>query len=143
MRRRIVRWFKRRRFLDAHAAAGCCDANQKPIAHDTSRIAWARLLERVGEEFPMQCPGCSGDVRLIAFTRLTEREREILEHLSRCYSNREIADTFANSVPTVRSHLRSIYAKLHVRSRTQAALKYHRRQAAALVFLTRPRSVAA
>jgi DNA-binding CsgD family transcriptional regulator len=69
----------------------------------------------------MQCPGCGGDVRLIAFTRLTERE--ILEHLSRGYSNREIADTFAISVPTVRSHLRSIYAKLHARSRTQAALK--------------------
>ncbi len=66
----------------------------------------------------MQCPGCGGDVRLIAFTR-----REILEHLSNCYSNREIADTSAISVPTVRSHLRSISTKLHDRSRTQAALK--------------------
>ena len=24
-----------------HAAEGCCDANQKPRLHDTSRIAWA------------------------------------------------------------------------------------------------------
>jgi DNA-binding NarL/FixJ family response regulator len=69
----------------------------------------------------MQCPGCGGDVRLIAFTRLTERQ--ILEHLSNCYSNREIANAFAISVPTVRSHLRSISTKLYVRSRTQAALK--------------------
>jgi len=62
-----------------------------------------------------------------ATERLTDREQDILEHLSRGYSNREIADTFAISVPTVRSHLRSIYAKLHVRSRTQAALKYRGR----------------
>jgi len=62
-----------------------------------------------------------------ATDRLTEREQEILEHLSRGYSNREIADTFSISVPTVRSHLRNIYSKLHVRSRTQAALKYRGR----------------
>ena len=66
-------------------------------------------------------------VRAADADRLTEREREILDHLSRGYSNREIADTFGVSVPTVRSHLRSIYAKLHVRSRTQAALKYRGR----------------
>lgn len=65
--------------------------------------------------------------RASATDRLTEREQDILEHLSRGYSNREIADTFDISVPTVRSHLRSIYAKLHVRSRTQAALKYRGR----------------
>jgi DNA-binding NarL/FixJ family response regulator len=59
--------------------------------------------------------------------RLTEREQEIVEHLSRGYSNREIAEAFGISVPTVRTHLRSIYAKLHVRSRTQAALKYRGR----------------
>jgi RNA polymerase sigma factor (sigma-70 family) len=59
-----------------------------------------------------------------AVDRLTEREQEIVEHLSRGYSNREIAEAFGISVPTVRTHLRSIYAKLHVRSRTQAALKY-------------------
>ena len=39
-----------------HAAEGCCDANQKPRSHDTSRIAWAKLMVRVGEEFPLECP---------------------------------------------------------------------------------------
>ena len=52
---------------DGRATGGCCDANQKPRSHDTSRIAWAKLMARVGEEFPMQCPGCGGDIRLIAF----------------------------------------------------------------------------
>jgi len=27
----------------------------KPRSHDTSRIAWAKLMARVGEEFPMEC----------------------------------------------------------------------------------------
>ena len=51
------------------ATAGCCDANpnQKPRSHDTSRIAWAKLMARVGEEFPLACPTFGGDIRLIAF----------------------------------------------------------------------------
>jgi len=54
---------------DGHATEGCCDANhamQKPRSHDTSRIAWAKLMARVGEEFPLECPACGGDIRLIA-----------------------------------------------------------------------------
>ena len=53
---------------------GCCDAHQKPRSHDTSRIAWAKLLARVGEEFPLECPACGGDIRLIAFRLLSECE---------------------------------------------------------------------
>jgi hypothetical protein len=45
----------------------CCDLRDKPRSHDTSRIAWAKLMARVGEEFPFACPGCGGDIRLIAF----------------------------------------------------------------------------
>jgi hypothetical protein len=50
---------------DGHGTGGCCDANpnQKPRSHDTSRIAWAKLLARVGE-FPLECPNCGGDIRL-------------------------------------------------------------------------------
>jgi hypothetical protein len=40
---------------DGHGTGGCCAANQKPRSHDTSRIAWAKLLARVGEEFPLEC----------------------------------------------------------------------------------------
>jgi hypothetical protein len=48
------------------ATAGCCDANPnpKPRSHDTSRIAWAKLMARVGEGFPLECPNCGGDIRL-------------------------------------------------------------------------------
>ena len=55
---------------DGHGTGGCCDSSyehQRPRSHDTSRIAWAKLMARVGEEFPLECPSCGGDIRLIAF----------------------------------------------------------------------------
>ena len=68
---------------DGRATGGCCDTkpDQKPRSHDTSRIAWAKLLARVGEEFPLQCPGCGGDIRLIAFIIEPGPIRKILTHL--------------------------------------------------------------
>ena len=55
---------------------------------------------------------------------LTEREMEILSYLAKGYQDKEIAEMFFLSVETVRTHLRNIYKKLHVRSRTEAVLKY-------------------
>ena len=49
--------------------------------HDTSRIAWAKLLARVGEAFPLACPNCGGDIRLISFIAQPETIRKILTHL--------------------------------------------------------------
>ena len=45
-------------------ATGCCDTQAKPRSHGTSRIAWAKLMARVGEEFPLECPNCGGDIGL-------------------------------------------------------------------------------
>ena len=57
-------------------------------------------------------------------TTLTDREKEILDFLSKGFANKEIADKMNISVPTVRTHLRHIYEKLHVRSRSEAIVKY-------------------
>ena len=51
--------------VGGHAAEGCCDPHAKPRSHDTSRIAWANRMARVGEEFPLECPNCGGDIRKI------------------------------------------------------------------------------
>lgn len=56
--------------------------------------------------------------------KLSEREEEILQHLSKGYSTKEIADKLSLSVNTVRTHLQHIYDKLHVRSRTEAVVKF-------------------
>jgi hypothetical protein len=68
---------------DGRATGGCCDTkpHQKPRSHDTSRIAWAKLMARVGEEFPLECPACGGDIRLIAFITEPGPIRKILTHL--------------------------------------------------------------
>ncbi len=55
---------------------------------------------------------------------LSPREREILELLAEGFPNKEIAQRVGVSDGTVRWHLRHVYDKLHVRSRTEAALKF-------------------
>src|SRR6185312_7438708 len=55
---------------------------------------------------------------------LTKREEESLSLLAEGYTSKEIGDKLSISYDTVCSHLRHIYEKLHVRSRTQAVIKY-------------------
>jgi len=56
--------------------------------------------------------------------QLTRREQEILALLARGYLYKEIADLLGISLSTVRTHLHTIYEKLHVQSRTEAVVKY-------------------
>ncbi len=51
---------------------------------------------------------------------LTDRELNVLELLSRGFSNQKIAKTLVISQNTVKFHLKNIYLKLGVRTRTQA-----------------------
>jgi len=54
---------------------------------------------------------------------LSDREMEILRYVVRGSSNREIGTALFISEKTVKNHLSSIYRKLAVEDRTQAALK--------------------
>jgi DNA-binding NarL/FixJ family response regulator len=56
--------------------------------------------------------------------KLTPKEEEILALLARGFANKEIASKLDISYDTVRYHLKHIYDKLHVHSRTEAVLKY-------------------
>ena len=55
---------------------------------------------------------------------LSKRETEIVQLVAKGMANKEIAADLSISVETVRVHLKHIYEKLHVRSRTEAAMKY-------------------
>ena len=95
---------------DGHATGGCCDANHatlKPRSHDTSRIAWAKLMARVGEEFPLECPACGGDIRLIAFITEPGPIRKILTHLGeliQAHDDREAVQVSSDELPAIDIH---------------------------------------
>ncbi|MCX2730014.1 LuxR C-terminal-related transcriptional regulator [Saccharopolyspora sp. NFXS83] len=55
--------------------------------------------------------------------RLTPREHEVLGHLVRGSSNRQIARSLGISERTVKNHLRAVFTKLEVADRTSAAVK--------------------
>ena len=79
----------------------------------------AEIARRVVEAFHQPVKSSESDP-----VRLSKRETEILEHLTKGLANKEIADRLDISVETVRVHLRRVYEKLHVHSRTEAAMKF-------------------
>jgi DNA-binding NarL/FixJ family response regulator len=56
--------------------------------------------------------------------RLTEREREVVELLCQGLSNASIAQQLWLTEKTVKNHLNHIFAKLGVRSRTEAIVRW-------------------
>jgi DNA-binding NarL/FixJ family response regulator len=55
---------------------------------------------------------------------LTDRESEVLGFLTKGYSTKEIAERMSISLNTIKTHLKHIYAKLHVRSRAEILLRF-------------------
>ena len=96
----------------------------------------ARLLEAIAELHAGGAPMSAQIARRVveAFRRpsadgaaagepLSVREREIVTILAQGRLYKEIADQLGLSVETIRTHLRNIYEKLHVRNRTEAVTK--------------------
>ena len=67
---------------------------------------------------------------------LSVREQEILKLLSKGMVSKEIADTLGISYHTVRVHTKHIYEKLHVRSRSEAVIKFTAEKGAAKTGVT-------
>jgi len=102
----------------ASGAAGFCSRDDPPerlldVVHD---VAQGRMV------FPFL------DVRELGrnpLDTLTERERRLVEMLAQGLSNKELARNLDISLNTVKFHLRNIFEKLAVRSRTQAVALYY------------------
>ena len=60
----------------------------------------------------------------LALAKLSRREREVMELLSKGCVDKEIAQTMGISVWTVHGHIKNIFERLHVRTRTEAIIRY-------------------
>jgi ATP/maltotriose-dependent transcriptional regulator MalT len=95
--------------LIVDAGLGLSDFLLRPLVTYDHRLAEkAGLIER--------------DARIVSSTPLTDRESEVLDLIRQGMSNREIAQTLWIAESTAKVHVRHIFEKLGVRSRTEAAL---------------------
>ncbi len=59
----------------------------------------------------------------LAFPDLTEREREVLDHIAQGLNNAAIAQRLTISIKTVRNHVSNIFSKLQVADRAEAIIR--------------------
>jgi two-component system nitrate/nitrite response regulator NarL len=96
---------------DIVAAIGKAARGELAVA-PTMTLKLAQLLQS----------GAKGSDRRGPLASLTEREREILDHLARGESNKTIARALDISHDTVKLHVRHILSKLNLSSRVEAAV---------------------
>lgn len=92
--------------IDAVLAAGRGDPSVAPA------MASRMLAELASGERPLDAA---------ASPRLTTREQEVLTLLAQGSTNREIGQRLGIGEPTVKTHVRHVLEKLHVRNRAEAA----------------------
>ncbi len=100
------------------------------------RASAEQILDAINEVRNGGAPMTSGIARKVvqAFQKtpvaggdtieLSERETQILELCAQGFVNKEIADRLNISYWTVKNHVKHIYEKLHVRSRSEALMKF-------------------
>ena len=60
----------------------------------------------------------------IEVSKLSAREVEVLQALSKGHTYKQIASDLGISLGTVRTYIQRIYEKLHVHSHTEAVMKF-------------------
>ncbi|MFZ2242431.1 MAG: helix-turn-helix transcriptional regulator, partial [Gordonia amarae] len=116
----IARDFETAGNLPTAADAAAQAAQVFEEEHDAEPAAGARtyarrLVRRIG---PLRSPA---QQRIEADSRLTHRERQIIELVGQGLSNKEIACRLELSVRTIEGHVLRVCAKLGARSRSEAA----------------------
>lgn len=88
-------------------------AGQSPMSGHIAR----KLVESLGR-------GTQAPVSTSPLARLTQREHEVLSCLAEGCLYKETGERLGMSIHTVRTHIRALYEKLQVRSRTEAVVKF-------------------
>ncbi len=92
------------------------------------------IAEVVGGGSPMSAPIARKVIQMLKTMpapsddnmNLSDRERDVIDGMAAGKPYKEIADQLGVSVHTIRSYIRRIYEKFHVRTRTEAVAKYFR-----------------
>jgi DNA-binding NarL/FixJ family response regulator len=89
--------------------------------HDGGSPMSSHIARKIVQSFQQPAPAAvEGDT-------LSPREAQVLELLAKGFLYKEIADSMKVSYATVHTHIRHIYEKLQVRSRTEAVAKHLRK----------------
>ncbi len=110
--------------LDFHRRGGSPEFDELERAR--ARVVASYLHAQSGAKKPI-APSRNGSPPDLA---LTSREAEVAEAVAAGLSNKQVADHLGISVRTVENHLRSIFAKCNVTTRTRLAAKLHEPAAA-------------
>ena len=81
------------------------------------------MTKRILKEFSQTNP--NGHKKLASISSLTPRELQVLRELAAGATNREIAETLVLSENTIKRHVHSIFAKLNLTNRREAAQVAH------------------
>jgi DNA-binding NarL/FixJ family response regulator len=88
-----------------------------------SKLSTEGLLSRVKSHFK-ELLRSRADEDASGLSKLTRREREVLVLLSRGCVDKEIAQSLGISIWTVHGHIKNIFERLQVRTRTEAVVRY-------------------
>ena len=104
---------------EALGAAGVLVEAVRSVANGGVWLA-PDVVSRVVQDYPTLSRQATLDRSPLA--RLTERERDVLARVARGMTNQQIASDLIMSLSTVKTHLQSIFRKLELPSRTEAAV---------------------
>jgi len=79
----------------------------------------SHIARKIVQSFQKPAPARASDDQ-----NLSPREAQVLDLLAKGYLYKEIAEAMGLTYATVHTHIRHIYEKLHVRSRTEAVAKH-------------------
>jgi len=96
----------------------------EPIAELSGPLTSEAVTSRVRTYFQQLAALLPSGPPSQEIARLTSREHEILALLSQGRLAKEIAETLGISIWTVQGHVKSIFGKLRVHTRTEAVVKY-------------------
>src|ERR1041385_4051729 len=86
--------------------------------HDGGSPMSSHIARKIVQSFQQPAPSAR------EAQTLSPREAQVLDLLAKGFLYKEIADTMKVTYATVHTHIRHIYEKLHVRSRTEAVAKH-------------------